>query len=127
MVDPKAPVLSHSKTPKMRVTLSTSSMAMTGKVACWRSARTDSPVHPAAVTKAVADLEVAWDVEGFEAALEVVEAASEEVTADVVVTEVEEVAMVVRLLPISMTVLLQALLPLQHRIPLPTTPHLEEK
>lgn len=58
MVDPKAPVLLPSKTPKMRVTLSPNSTAMTGKVACWRSARTDLPDHPVAVTKAVADLEV---------------------------------------------------------------------
>ena len=65
-------------------------------------------------------------MEGFEAALVVVEVALEEATADVVATEEEEVAMVVRLLAISVTVLLQAL-PLQHRTPLPTTPHLGEK
>ena len=99
---------------------------MTGRVACWKSVRTGLPVHPAAVTKAVADLEVAWDVEGFEAASVVVEVALEEATADVVATEVEEVAMVVRPLAVSMTVLLQALL-LLHRTPLRTTPHLEGK
>lgn len=66
-------------------------------------------------------------MEGFEAALEVVEVALVEATAGVVATEVEVVAMVVRLLPVSMTVLLQALLPLLYRTHLPTTPHLEEK
>lgn len=82
-------------------------------------------VHPAAVTKAVADLEVAWDEEGFEAASAVVEGALEEATADVVATGVE-VAMVVHLLAILMKLLLQAL-PLQHRTLLPTTLHLAEK
>lgn len=105
---------------------STNSMAMTGKAACWRSVRTGLLVHPVAVTKVVADLEVAWDVEGSEAALLVVEVALEEATVDVVATEVEEVAMVVRLLAVSMTLLLLAL-PLRHRTPLPTTLHLEEK
>ena len=110
----------------MRATPSINSTATTGKVACWKSARTDLPVHPAAVTKAVADSEVVWDVEDFEAASVVVEVALEEATADVVATEVEEVAMVVRRPAVSMTVLLQALL-LLHRTPSPTTPHLEEK
>ena len=110
----------------MRVTPSINSTAMTGKVACWKSAKTDLPVHPAAVTQAVEDWEVAWDVEDFEAASVVVEVALEEATAHVVATEVEEVAMVVRPVAVSMTVLLQALL-LLHPTPLPTTPHLEEK
>ena len=103
---------------------STSSTAMTGKAACWKSARTDSLVHPVVATKVVADLE-AWDAEGSEAALVVLEAALE-ATADAVATEVEEVVMVVRLLATSMTLQRQAL-PLPYRTPLPTTLHLEEK
>lgn len=63
-------------------------------------------------------------MEGFEAALVVVEVALEEATADAVATEEEVVAMVVRLLVASMTLLLQAL---PHRTPSPTTLHLEEK
>ena len=59
MVVPKAPVLLHSKTPRTRVTPSTNSMAMIGKAACWRFVRTSLLVHPVAVTKVVADLEVA--------------------------------------------------------------------
>lgn len=109
MVAPKAPVLLHSRPPRTRVTPSANSTAMTGKAACWRFVRTDLLVHRVAVTKAVADLEVAWDVEGFGAALAVAEVALEEATADVVATGVEEVAMAVHLLAVSMTVLLQAL------------------
>lgn len=105
---------------------STSSTATTGKAECWRSVRTGLLVHPVAVTKVVADLEVAWDAEGFEAALVVVEVALEEATVDVVATEVEEVAMVGPLLAASVKVPLQEL-PLQHRTPLPTTLRLEEK
>lgn len=127
MVAPKAPVLLRSRTPRTHETPSTNSTAMTGKAACWRSVRTGLLVHPVVVvTKVVADLEVAWDVEGFEAVLVVLEVALEEAMADVVATEVEEVAMVVRLLAASMTLLLQALPP-RHRTPLPTTLHLEEK
>lgn len=110
----------------MHVTPSTNSTAMTGKAACWRSVRIGLLVHPVAVTKVVADLEVAWDVEGSEAALVVLEVALGEAMAVVVVTEVEEVAMVVLLLAASMTLLLLALPP-QHRTHLPTTLHLEEK
>ena len=127
MVAPKAPVLLHSRTPRTRVTPSINSMAMTGKAACWRSVRTGSLAHPVAVTKVVAGLEVAWGVEVLEAVLVVVEVALEEATADVVATEVEVAATVVRLPAASMTLLLlQALLPL-HQTPLPTTPRLEEK
>lgn len=126
MVAPKAPVSLRSRTPRTHVTPSTSSMAMTGKAACWRSVKTGLLVHPVAFTKVVAVSELAWDVEGFEAALVVVEVALLEATADVVATEVEVVAMVFRLLAISMTLLLQAP-PLQPRTPLPTTLHLEEK
>lgn len=43
----------------MRVTPSINSTAMTGKAACWRSAKTGLLVHPVAVTKVVAGLEVA--------------------------------------------------------------------
>lgn len=103
---------------------STSSTAMTGKAVCWKSARTDSLVHPVVATKVVADLE-AWDAEGFEAALVVLGAALE-ATADAVATEVGEVVMVVRLLATSMTLQRQAL-PLPYRTHLPTTLHLEEK
>lgn len=109
MVALKVPVLSHSRTPRTRETLLANSMAMIGKAACWKSVRTDLLVPPAAATKVVAGLRVAWDVEGFEAASVVVEAALEEATADVVPTEVEEVAMVVHLLALSMTLQLQAL------------------
>ena len=126
MVAPKAPVLLHSRTPRTHETPSTNSTAMTGKVACWRSVRTGLLVHPVAVTKVAADLEVAWDVEGFEAVLVVPEEALAEALADVVATEVEGVAMVVHLLAASMTLLLQALPP-QHRTPLLTMLHLEEK
>ena len=109
----------------MRVTLSTSSMAMTGKAARWRFVKTDLLVHPVAGTKAVAGLEVVWAVAAFVAALVVVEVATEAME-DVVATEVEVVATVVRLPAVSKTVLLQAL-PLQHQTPSQTTLHLEEK
>ena len=105
--------------------LSTSSMVMIGKVARWRFVKTDLLVHPVAGTKVVADLEVVWDVEAFVAALVVAEVATE-ATQDVVATEVEVVAMVVRLPAVSKTVLLQVL-PLQHPTPSQTTLHLEEK
>ncbi len=127
MVAPKALVLSHSRTPRTRATPSINSMAMTGKAACWRSVRIGSLVHPVVVTKAVAGLEVVWDVEGLEAVLVVVEVALGEATADVVATEVEEVATVVRLPAASMTLLLLQALLLLHQIPLPTTLRLEEK
>ena len=78
-----------------------------------------------AVIKVVADLEAAWDAEDFEAAL-VALGADLEVTADAVATGAGEVATVVRLLEVSMTALGQPL-PLRHRIPLPTTLHLEER
>ena len=103
---------------------SINSTAMTGKVACWRSARIDLLVHQVVATKVVADLE-AWDVEVFEAALVVAGVALEEATVDAVATEVE-VVMVVRLLAISMRLLRQAL-PLRYRTPSPTTLHPEEK
>ncbi len=127
MVAPKAPVLLHSRTLRTRATPSINSMAMTGKAACWRSVRTGSLVHPVAVTKVVAGLEVAWDEEGLEAGLVVVEVALGEATADVVATEVEEVATAVRLPAASMTLLLLQALLLLHQTPLPTTLRLEEK
>ncbi len=105
--------------------LSANSTAMIGKAVCWRFARTDLLAPPVAVTKVVADLEAALDVEGFEVAL-VVPGVASEATVDAVATEVEEGVMVVRLLEVSMMLLLQAL-PLRHRTPSPTTQHLEEK
>ena len=105
--------------------LSTSSTVMIGKAARWRFAKIDLLVHPVAGTKAVADMEVVWDVEASVAAMVVVEVATE-ATEDVVATEVEVVATVVRLPAVSKTVLLQAL-PLQHQTPSQTTLHLEEK
>lgn len=125
MVALKAPVSLHSRMPRTPVTPSTNSMAMTGKAACWKSVRTGLLVLPVAVTKVVADLEVAWDVEDSEAALVVVEVALAEATADVVAMELVEVAMVGRPRAVLMTLLLQAL-PLQRPTPLPTTLHLEE-
>ena len=84
---------------------STNSTAMTGKVECWRFVRTDLLAQLAEVTKVVAALA--------------------EATAGVVATEVEAVAMVVRPLAVSTTLLRQALR-LRYRIPLPTTLHQEE-
>ena len=98
---------------------------MTGKAACWRSVKTDLLVLPVVATRVVADLE-AWDVEGFEAGMVVLEVVSGEATADVVAMEVVEVVMVVRLLARSTTVLLQVL-PLPYRTLSPTTLHLGEK
>ena len=98
---------------------------MIGKVVCWRSAKTDLLVHPVVATRVVADLE-AWDVEGFEAGMVVLEVVSEEATVDVVATEVVGVVMVVRLLALSATVRRQVL-PLPHLTLSPTTLHLEEK
>ena len=98
---------------------------MTGKAVCWRSAKTDLLVHPVVATRVVADLE-AWDVEGFEAGMVVLEVVSEEATADVVATEVGGVVMVVRLLARSTTVLCQVLPP-PHRTLSLTTLHPEEK
>ena len=118
MVAPRALVLLHSRPPRTRVTPSLSLTAMIGKAVCWRSVKIGLLVHPVADTKVVGGSEVAWDVEAFEVALVVLEVAMGEATADVVATEVE-VAMVVRLQAISMT--------LQHRTPSPITLHLAEK
>ena len=104
---------------------SINSMDMTGKVVCWRSAKTDLLVHPVVATRGVADSE-AWDVEGSEADMVVLGVVSEEATVGVVATEVGVVVMVVRLLALSTTVLRQVL-PLPYRILSPTTLHLEEK
>ena len=104
---------------------SINSTAMTGKAACWKSARTGLLVLLGAATKVVADL-AAWDVEGFEAALVALGVALEEVMEDAVPTEVQEVATVVRLLAVSTTPLLQVLPP-RYQTPLPITLHPEEK
>ena len=105
--------------------LSINSMDMTGKVVCWRSAKTDLLVHPVAATRVVADSE-AWDVEGSEVGMVVLGVVLEEDTADVVATEVVAAVMVVRLLARSMTVLRLGL-PLPYPTLSPTTLHLEEK
>ena len=125
MVALKAPGLLHSKTQRTHVMPSPSSMAMTGKVVCWRSAKTDLLVRLAVATRVVADLE-AWDVEVFEAAMVVLGVVLEEATADVVATEVGVVVMAVRLLAV-LTMLLRQALPLRYLTPSPTTPRLEEK
>ena len=104
---------------------SINSTDMTGKVVCWRSAKTDLLVHPVVATRVVADSE-AWDVEGSEADMVVLGVVSEEATADVVATEVAGVVTVVHLLALS-TRELRQVLPLPHRTLSPTTLHLEEK
>jgi len=107
MVVPKVPVLSRSKAQTMHAMPSPNSMATTGRVVCWRFAKTVSPALQAAASAEVA-LAVLLAVVG--ASVAEVGSAVGVLEEDLVVVEVSAVVTVVLRLQVAMMPLVLLLL-----------------
>lgn len=95
MVALKDPVLLFSSQPMMLVMQSNSSMAMTGRVALWKSVKTDSPDLSCRVVVALVVDEVASEADMVLVAVRVASAvAGEDLVVDMEVVAVEVLAVV---------------------------------